>query len=77
MISENHVESVNEPSRNDVTVMLWIVELSNIHTTKERPAQLRFRSCASNRARGASPRTLEATDPLSSDYYSRNRLATG
>jgi hypothetical protein len=76
MISKNQDDRVNESGRNDATIMLWVAELSKMHTSKERPARVRFRSRARNRARGASPRILEATDPLSSDCYSRNRLAT-
>ena len=40
--SAKQVESVNEPGRNDVTIMLLIAKLSKIHTIEERPARVRF-----------------------------------
>ena len=76
MISEDQVDRVKEPGQNDAIIMLWIAKFSTMHTSKKRPARIRFRSRAMNRVHGASPRISEAIGPLSSDCYSRNRLAT-
>ena len=44
MISENQADSVDDPGRNDATIKLCREKLSKMHTSRKRPARVRFRS---------------------------------
>ncbi|KAI9448876.1 hypothetical protein BJY52DRAFT_1228110 [Lactarius psammicola] len=55
---------------DDVTILYSIAKLSEMYTSRKQPAKPSLRFLAWEKHVGASQRTLEATDPLSSDYYS-------